>query len=99
MWLSGLYYGALCSLSSVFFYVVFSIVVTSLGEVYFSCICLFILHAFLSSSLCQGLAAACDCGTPWSFFYFLLLLINLFWNLKSSGKAPALNKYYLSTDS
>ena len=37
----------------------------------FSCICLFILHALMvvlsTSSWCQGLAAASDCGTPWTF--------------------------------
>ena len=38
---------------------------------------LFILNAlvclsFVSSSWCKGLAAACDCGTPWTFpiFFF-----------------------------
>ena len=36
----------------------------------FSCICIFIMHAsffvFFSSSWCWGLAADCECGTPWS---------------------------------
>ena len=39
--------------------------------------CLFIKHAmifvsFFSSSWCQGLAAACVCGTPWTFLLFFL---------------------------
>ena len=42
----------------------------------FSCLCLFILHAYtlfiFSSSWCQGWAAACDCGTPWSFLLIVL---------------------------
>ena len=60
-----------CSLSSCFF-IVFSIVITSLGEegggmcasrafVCLFCTCLFL--TFFSSSWCRGLAAVCDCGT------------------------------------
>ena len=34
----------------------------------FSCICLFtLILSFFASSWCRGLAAACDCGTPYSF--------------------------------
>ena len=35
----------------------------------FSCICklVYLCILFLSSSLCQVLAAACDCGYPWTF--------------------------------
>ena len=38
------------------------------------CICLFILHMliFFSSAWCQGLAAACDCGTSWTFLLTFL---------------------------
>ena len=40
-------------------------------SVCFSCICMFVLHAlhcvFFSSTWCRGLAAACDCDTPWTF--------------------------------
>ena len=54
----------------------FNIVITSLGEegaclwlivhvfVYFA---LAIFISFFSSSWCQGLVAASDCGTPWTF--------------------------------
>ena len=60
-----------------FFPVLFSIVVTSLGTeravlysshefVCLSCMRLFL--SFFSSSWCQGLAAACDCGTTGTFF-------------------------------
>ena len=52
----------------VFFLVLFSMEITSLWSLCFSRICLFILHALLvvlsPSSLCWGLAAACDCGIP-----------------------------------
>ena len=38
---------------------------------YFSCICLCVLNmldfALFSYSSCRGLAAVCDCGTPWTF--------------------------------
>ena len=58
------------------FFILFSIVITSLGEegaglcasrafVCLFCTCKFL--SFFSSSWCQGLAAVCDCGTPWSF--------------------------------
>ena len=62
------------------FSVLFSILITSLGEererkraglcAFRAFDCLFYTRKFLfifSSSLCQGLAAACDCGTPWTF--------------------------------
>ena len=52
----------------------FSIEITSLGEeragLCATFICLFCTHwflSFLSSSWCQGLAAACDCDTPMDF--------------------------------
>ena len=41
-------------------------------------ICLFCTRWFLSffsSSWCQGLAAACDCGTPWTFLLTFLIFI------------------------
>ena len=42
----------------------------------FSCISLFVLYvlilSFFSSSWCRGLAAVCDCGTPWSFLLTFL---------------------------
>ena len=43
-------------------------------SVCFSCICLFVLLlSFFSSSWCRGLAAVCDCGTPWTFLLTLFL--------------------------
>ena len=63
MWFYGFYFGALRSRV---------LLLSALWEresrsMYFSCICLFILHAVIfvpfSSSLCQVLAAACDCVT------------------------------------
>ena len=59
-----------------FFSVLFSIVITSFGEeradlcAFRAFVCLFCMRWFLSifsSSWCQGLAAVCDCGTPWIF--------------------------------
>ena len=35
------------------------------------CTCLFL--SFCSSSWCWALAAACDCGTPWTFLLALFL--------------------------
>ena len=29
--------------------------------------------SIFSSSLCKGLAAACDCGTPWTFLFTFFL--------------------------
>ena len=55
-------------------------VITSLGEERAGLcdsrvfVCLFYTRQFLSlfsSSLCQGLTAACDCGTSWSFLLFV----------------------------
>ena len=65
-----------CFLSSCFF-ILFSIVITSLGDkgaglcasravVYLFCMCYFL--SFFS--LCRGMAAVCDCGTPWTFLLF-----------------------------
>ena len=90
LWLCGFDYEAfhvdpyLASCSQVFS-ILFSIVITSLEReclsMCFSCICLFILHAlfyvFSSSSLYQGLAVACDCGTPWIFIkHFAIFVCN-----------------------
>ena len=74
--------GVLCCLCFhvvVFFFSPVSIVINSLWEeragLCFSCIvCLFYRRRFLSffsSSWCQGLTAACDCGTPWTFLLTL----------------------------
>ena len=71
------------------FSVLFSIVLTSLGEeglayvllIHF--IRLFILHAsigcsFSSFSWCQELASACDCGIPWTLLLtFYMMVINV----------------------
>ena len=63
-----------CSLSSCFF-IPFSIVITSLGKEEaglctsgaFVCFVRVSFCHFFSSSWCRGLAAVCDCGTPWTF--------------------------------
>ena len=65
------------------FFSPFSIVIPLLGEesrsMCFLCICccFFILHtlffSYFSSSLCQGLAVTCDCGTPWTFLLTFVL--------------------------
>ena len=77
-----------------FFSVLFSTVITSLGEerpglcasrafVYSFYECPFL--SFFSSSWCQGLTVACDCGTPWTFlltflqyvlFHYLIVITN-----------------------
>ena len=42
-------------------------------------VCVFLVHMFFtcyfffSSSWCRGLAAVCDCGTPWTFLLSLLV--------------------------
>ena len=45
----------------------------------FSCICLFALYvlvfAIFSSSWCRGLAAVCDCDTPWTFLLTFLAVV------------------------
>ena len=72
---------ALCFFILVFFSL-FSIVVTSLGEerANFIAFCMFVRFALVwflsvsSSSWCLGRAAACDCGTPWTFLLPFLLL-------------------------
>ena len=55
----------------------FNIAITSLGEeranlsafrTFFS-ICACLVLSVSSSSWCLGRAAACDCGTPWTFSY------------------------------
>ena len=78
-----------CSLFSCFFFVffffsiLFSIVITSHGEERAG-LCasraiasLRILHAFMTSffSFCQGLAAACNWGSPWTFLLTVLSCI------------------------
>ena len=62
-----------CSLSSCFV-IPFSIVITSLGEEGAGLIasraflvCFVRVIFCFSSSWCRGLAAVCDCGTPWIF--------------------------------
>ena len=66
----------------VFFSVLFSIVITSLGLGKRKLVCMLLMHLFVyfahinfcpfSSSWCQGLTAACDCGTSWTFNFFSL---------------------------
>ena len=78
-----------CSLSWCFV-IPFRIVITSLGEegaglcaarafVCLFCTCWFL--SFVSSSWCRGLAAVCDCGTPWTFlltfFHCMMYLLSL----------------------
>ena len=79
--------GVSCSFFSfiflfIFFFSPFNIVITLLGEeragLRVSCVfvCLFGTRYFLSFfsySWCQGLAAACDCGTPLTFLLNLIL--------------------------
>ena len=74
----------LCHLVLVFFSP-FSIAITSLGEesanlnvlyVYSICACLHL--SVSSSSWCLGMAAVCDCGTPWTFFLPFLICCWLF---------------------
>ena len=64
----------------VFFSVLFSNVISSLGEertglcasCAFACLfCTCLSFIFFSSSWCQGLAAACECGIPWTFLLIL----------------------------
>ena len=68
------------------FVIPFSIVITSLGEEgaglcasrAFVCLlstCQFL--SFFSSSWCRGLAAVCDCGTPWTFLLTYLMLFSI----------------------
>ena len=70
---------ALCYFVLVFFSP-FSIAITSLGEeranlsAYVCSICACLVLSVYSSSLCLGRAAACDCGTSWTFllpFFFI----------------------------
>ena len=86
VWLCVFYYGSfhveaclvLCPRA---FSVLFTIVITSLGEetaglyasrtfVCLSCVCYFLLF---SSSWCQGLGEVCDCETPCLFFVYIFL--------------------------
>ena len=51
-------------------------------------VCLFSTRwvlSFFSSSWCQGLAAACDCDTPWTF----LLTVVVFFILQITRTTPA----------
>ena len=62
------------------FFSPFSISITSLGEkrANLSVFCAFVRFAliwFSSSSWCLGRAAACDCGTPWTFLLPSLLFV------------------------
>ena len=51
----------------------------------FPCICLFVFSSvsFCLFSLSRGLAAVCDCDTPWTFLvtFFLLYLHGMFCTL------------------
>ena len=75
-----------CSLSSWFFCQSYHCDHLAWGRenlsICFSCICMFILHpllfVFLSSSRCRGLAAACDCSTPWTFHLTVKVFLKLF---------------------
>ena len=89
VWLCGFHYGAYLALLFVFvFFSPFCIVITALGEerelAYVLLVHLFVHFArvdvwpFFSPSWCQRLAAACDCGTPWTFlltFFYLKLIL------------------------
>ena len=68
------------------FSVLFKLVITSLGEerpalgAPRSFVCILCTRTFLSfffSSCFQWLAAACDCGTPWTFLLTLFILFHL----------------------
>ena len=86
VWFCGIYYEDFRVESNLVpcyygvFPVLFSIVITSLGEevcsICFSCICMFIFLSFFSSSWCGWLAADWDCGAPWTFH----LAFWLHWN-------------------
>ena len=63
----------LCHFVLVFFSP-FSIAITSLGEeranlsaFYVCSICACLVLSVSSSSWCLGMAAVCECGTPWAF--------------------------------
>ena len=63
----------------VIFFSPFSIAITSLGEEranrlfsYVCSICACLVLSVFSSSWCLGWAAACDCGTPWTFLLHFL---------------------------
>ena len=84
--LCGLFYEAICFKSCLVLICScilspFSIEITSLGEKRanlsaFRTFVRFALVWFLSvssSSACLGWAAACDCGTPWIFFYYFFV--------------------------
>ena len=76
-----------CSLSSCFV-IPLRIVITSLAEeedglcasrafVCLFCTCWFL--SFFSSCSCRGLAAFCDCGTPWTFLLTFLPTLVLYY--------------------
>ena len=51
------------------FFSPFSIAITLLGEERANLICACLVLSVFPSSWCLGRAAACNCGTPWTFFY------------------------------
>ena len=62
-----------------------------------SCVCLFRTRQFLSffsSSWYQGLAAASDCGTPWSFLLFFFVCRRSNGPTEKSSKRPQLVKIF-----
>ena len=69
----------------------------------FSCICLFVLHvlvlvlvlSFFSSSWYRGLAAICDCATPWTFLLTFLKRLYYIFLRKLLRKYGAVSKMYL----
>ena len=86
----------LCHFVLVFFSP-FSIAITSLGEeranlsafLYVCSICACLDLSVSLSSWCLGRAAVCDCGTPWTFLlFFLVILLYLLtmWKLDSMCK-------------
>ena len=81
--LCGLFYEVICfKFCLVLFcsciFIPFSIVITSLGEerelILVLFVCLFDLHLFgyVCFLFVSGRAAACDCGTPWTFLLSFL---------------------------
>ena len=63
-----------CSLSLCFF-ILLALWSPRLGKRVLVCVLLvhlFVLSVFFSYSWCRGLAAVCDCGTPWTFLLIFL---------------------------
>ena len=68
------YYGVLASSVCSRVFSTFSIGEQRVGLCASCAFCLFILHVLILSLFSsQGLAAACDCGTPWTFLLTFLL--------------------------